>query len=88
MGYIFNCWSENNNRLANDALLKARIARHLDAPISQSDLVTEGGVFTVDGEEALITTETCMLNFNRNSVMPYQEVELRLCEQLGVTRVI
>ena len=87
-GYVFNCLGEDNNRSANDALLKARIASHLGLPIFQSGLVTEGGAFTVDGQGTLITTETCMLNPNRNGVMPREEVERHMCEQLGVTKVI
>src|SRR4029079_8334372 len=53
-----------------------------------SALVMEGGGFTVDGEGTLITTESVVMNANRNPGWSRAECEAALCEGTGAEKVI
>ena len=53
-----------------------------------SALVMEGGGFTVDGEGTLITTESVVMNPNRNPGWSRAECEAALCEGTGAEKVI
>lgn len=62
----FNAWGGNYLNFDNDARLPAVVAKmdgidYIDAP-----LVLEGGAICVDGEGTLLTTESVVLNPNRN----------------------
>ncbi len=52
------------------------------------DFVLEGGSIDVNGEGALITTESCLLNPNRNPDLNRAEIETRLRDWLGVKTII
>jgi len=54
----------------------------------KAELVVEGGALEVDGEGTLITTESCMLNPNRNPQVKREDVEARLTEYLNVEKII
>lgn len=56
--------------------------------IDQHDFVLEGGSIHVDGEGTLITTEACLLSLGRNPQMSKEQIEKRLCDSLGVSKVI
>lgn len=87
-GFTFNGWGGKFPPFADDALLKARLSRHFDAPMYPVDLVLEGGALTVDGQGTVITTEECLLNANRNAGRSREEVERLLNSALGTSRVI
>lgn len=53
-----------------------------------SDLVLEGGSIHTDGEGTLLVTETCLLSAGRNPQLTREEIEARLCEALGVRKVL
>lgn len=52
------------------------------------DFVLEGGSIHVDGEGTLITTEECLLSESRNPNFSKEEIEKKLCDYLGVEKVI
>jgi agmatine/peptidylarginine deiminase len=52
------------------------------------ELVLEGGSIEVDGEGTLLTTESCLLNKNRNPKLKRAEIEALLHEYLGVDRIL
>ncbi len=87
-GFTFNGWGAKFPPYKDDALLKARLCKHLDVPMYPIDLVLEGGAVAVDGEGTLITTEQCLLNDNRNSTAGRKGVEKILNESLGTKKVI
>jgi agmatine deiminase len=51
-------------------------------------MVLEGGSIEVNGAGALLTTEQCLLNKNRNPSMNRSQIEQQLREKLGVQQII
>jgi len=51
-------------------------------------MVLEGGSIEVNGQGTLLTTESCLLNPNRNPNLNKEEIEQRLREFLGVTHIL
>lgn len=84
----FNAWGEKYQPYDQDALMGSRILQHVGVQQFTSRLVAEGGGITVDGEGTVITTETCLLNANRNPDWSKQQVEQELCRTLGAQKVI
>ncbi len=52
------------------------------------DFILEGGSIHTDGEGTLLTTEECLLSKGRNPDMTKQEIEVKLCNTLGVKKII
>ena len=85
----FNAWGEKFTPYDDDAAFAARVLEHLgEERIDATDLILEGGSIAVDGEGTLITTEQCLLHPTRNPGRSKEEIEARLCETLGVERVV
>jgi agmatine deiminase len=84
----FTAWGEKYFPHDQDAALARRIAAHLEVPVLGSNLALEGGAILVDGEGTLITTESCLLNNNRNPGLSKAEVDAELMRVLGVHKVI
>lgn len=57
-------------------------------PRELRDWVLEGGAIDVDGAGLLVTTEQCLFNPNRNPGLMREDIEARLCADLGVERVL
>ena len=85
----FNTWG-NKFPLdyKKDESLANELAKLINMPISFAGLVAEGGAIEVDGEGTLITTESCLLNPNRNPNLTKQDVEVALKESVGVSKII
>ncbi len=88
VGFGFNAWGEKYapydgcKRLADDMAALAQV------PLVRSAMVLEGGSFFVDGQGTLITTESCLLNPNRNPGMTRNDIETELRRMLGVSKII
>lgn len=86
--FTFNAWGGKYQPHAQDAQLARRIAAHLQIAAEGSTLVLEGGGIFSDGEGTLVTTETCLLNANRNPGLSRREVDAELRRMLGVRTII
>ena len=76
LGWNFNAWGEKYPGLHHaDRTLAQRYAQEEGLPFKRSSIVAEGGAMETDGLGTLITTETCLLNSNRNPGMTRWEVE-------------
>lgn len=84
----FNGWGGSEPRFERDAELAKRLCELLDLPLRQADLWCEGGAISVDGEGTILTTESCVLNPNRNPGITRAEAERELCDALGASKVI
>jgi len=86
--FLFNSWGERYLPYDKDAQIGARLCEHLGVRRYPAPLVLEGGSITVDGEGTLITTESCLLNPNRNPQLSKEQIEQGLKDYLGVEKVI
>jgi agmatine deiminase len=84
----FNAWGEKYGPHGDDAQLPSRLAALAGMRRYESPLVMEGGGFTVDGEGTLITTESVVLNPNRNPGWTRAECERALCDATGAERIV
>ena len=57
-------------------------------PLETIDFVLEGGSIESDGEGTILTTAECLCNPNRNGGLSKAQVEEKLQETLGATRVL
>lgn len=85
--FRFNGWG-GRYPCDQDDRLPTALAVHFGVPRYEAPLVLEGGAITVDGMGTLITTESCLLNPNRNPTRSRAEIDALLCDYLGVEVVI
>lgn len=83
----FNGWG-NKYLFVDDEALAARVADVLLVHKISSDLVFEGGAIDCDGAGTLLTTESCLLNPNRNPLLAREDVEEEFARLFGVSKVI
>ena len=84
----FNSWGGKTPDYAENARLAGRVLATVGIPQYASSLCLEGGAIQVDGEGTVITTESVVLNANRNPGISRQAAERELCAALGASRVI
>ena len=85
LDFVFNGWGD---KYPND--LDDQITHGLHAcgafgktPLENFKLVLEGGSIEVDGEGTLLTTESCLLNPNRNPKLNRPQIETQLKKLSG-----
>jgi agmatine deiminase len=84
----FNSWGGKYGPCDLDDVVPQRLAEHYRFDVMKAAMVLEGGSFDVNGAGFLLTTESCLLNSNRNPSMDRQEVGDSLRVYLGVERVL
>ncbi len=84
----FNAWGHKYDYFNNDARLAESLLDHLDIRRFDAPFILEGGAIHSDGEGTVLTTETVLLNPNRNPGMDKAETEKALCDWLGAVKVI
>jgi agmatine deiminase len=84
----FNSWGGKTPEYANNARLARRVLSFAAAPVYQSSLCLEGGAIHTDGAGTVITTESVVLNPNRNPGITKAAADQELREALGATQVI
>lgn len=93
INWRFNAWGGLFNGLYSswekDNAFAVEFAEKTGYEIFEADdFVLEGGAIHVDGEGTCVVTEECLLSPGRNPDMTKEEIENRLMEMLGVTKVI
>lgn len=86
--FRFNAWGEKYKPYDLDADLPRQLGLLFGIRRYTSPLVMEGGGFTVDGEGTLITTESVVLNPNRNPGWTRADCEQELHDSLGIEKVV
>ena len=71
-----------------DELVARKVLEIAGLPRYEAPLVLEGGSIHSDGQGTLLTTESCLLNENRNSHLQRAQIEAHLRDYLGAERVI
>lgn len=84
----YNAWGEKYSPWEDDNTLPAYIAEKFGVKRIEPDLILEGGSIDVNGEGILLTTESVLLNENRNPGLSKSQIEEKLAYFLGIDQVI
>ena len=84
----YNAWGGKYPPCDLDEVVPTRVAEILDLPVFYPKMILEGGSIEVNGSGALLTTEGCLLNKNRNPDLNRTEIERRLRDFLGVREIL
>jgi agmatine deiminase len=84
----FNSWGGKTTEYADNARLAGRVLSRSGASVYHSSLCLEGGGIHTDGAGTVITTESVVLNANRNPGINKAAAERELCQALGASKVI
>ena len=87
MSWRFNAWGGKSVHQLDEGLAR-RILNSLELECIGSFLANEGGAIHVDGEGTLITTESVLLNSNRNPGIGKGEIERIFSRLLGIEKTI
>lgn len=84
----FNNYGELDLDYENDKVLGRRLLEHSGARRFEAPIILEGGAIHTDGRGTLLTTESVVLNANRNPGLTKAEAEEVFRAHLGVETVI
>jgi len=88
LDWKFNSWGEKYGPYDLDDVIPRRLAAHCGFECLEVPMVLEGGSIDVNGAGSLLTTESCLLNPNRNPDLGKDEIEEYLRVFLGVSNVL
>jgi agmatine deiminase len=86
--WSFNAWGGKYRPWNLDNQVPARISRALRLRRFAIEMVLEGGSIDVNGAGLLLTTESCLLNPNRNPRLCRGQIEQALRDNLGIDVVL
>src|SRR6202011_4573589 len=84
----YNAWGNKYPPFDLDEVVPTRVAEILKLPVFYPRMILEGGSIDVNGAGALLTSESCLLNKNRNPDLSREQIEERLRDFLGVREVL
>src|SRR5438128_12232278 len=88
MDWDYNAWGGKYPPCDLDEVVPTRVAEMLKLPVFYPRMILEGGSIDVNGAGALLTTESCLLNKNRNPNLSRDDIEQRLRDFLGVHEIL
>ena len=89
LNFGFNAWGYKLPAFEEDDEAAMAIVEKLGVPaFNYGDFILEGGSIEVNGRGALLTTESCLLNPNRNPHLSRPEIEARLRSCFGVKEIL
>jgi agmatine deiminase len=87
--FDYNAWGGKYPPFDLDREIGRQMAEALGVPrYARPGIVLEGGSIEVNGEGALLTTEQCLLNENRNPTLTRADIEAELREAFGVSEIL
>lgn len=84
----YNAWGGKYPPFDDDDVVPTRIAKHFGLPLFLPGFILEGGSVDPNGEGTLLTTESCLLNPNRNPSLSRHQIEQGLRDYLGVEQIL
>jgi agmatine deiminase len=84
----YNAWGEKYPPWEDDNLLPQYVAQKFGIHAVKPGMILEGGSIDVNGAGALLTTESVLLNKNRNPELSKKQIEHKLEQYLGIEQVI
>ncbi len=88
LDWDYNAWGGKYPPCDLDEVVPTRVGEILGVPVFYPGMILEGGSIDVNGAGALLTTESCLLNPNRNPQLKRSEIERRLRDFLGVHEIL
>jgi agmatine deiminase len=85
--WAYNAWGDKYPPYDLDNEIPPSIEKVTGLRRFVNDMVLEGGSIDVNGEGALLTSEQCLLNPNRNPHLTKEQIEQNLRDYLGVTDI-
>jgi len=86
--FEYNAWGGKYPPFDRDREVARFMAAALGVARFEPGIVLEGGSIDVNGAGALLTTEQCLLNSNRNPGFDRAAIEAELCSAFGVAQII
>ncbi len=83
----FNAWG-GKYPYELDSQITKKMAEYLNVEYLKVDMVLEGGSIDTNGDGIFLTTESCLLNPNRNPDKTKEEIEKYLSTYLGAEKVL
>ena len=84
----YNAWGNKYPPFDLDEVVPTRVAEILKLPVFYPQMILEGGSIDVNGTGALLTTESCLLNKNRNPALSRDQIEQRLRDFLAIDDIL
>jgi agmatine deiminase len=84
----YNAWGGKYPPFDDDNAVPGKLAGLLDYPLVAPGMILEGGSIEVNGAGFLLTTESVLLNPNRNPEMSRSQIEKNLRKYLGVDKIL
>jgi len=83
----FNAWGGKYPPYEDDDAVPTRIAEEFKLPVFYPGIVMEGGAVDFNGAGTVLTTESCLLNKNRNPKLSKGQIERYLKDYYGQSHV-
>lgn len=89
LNFGFNAWGFKLSPFDEDNAVPPAVAKALGLPIFNFEhFILEGGSIDTNGQGTLLTTESCLLNANRNPTLDRTSIEKKLRDKLGVKKIL
>ncbi len=88
LDWRFNSWGEKYGAFDLDDVVPQKLGARYGFEVIEPGIVLEGGSIDVNGAGTVLTTESCLLNPNRNPTLSRADIEDYLRTYLGVTNVL
>lgn len=86
--WVFNAWGGKYDRTEQNNTVPELMAAVHGLPRETYDVIFEGGSVEVNGAGLALTTESCLLNPNRNPSLSKDQIEQLLLDGLGIEDTI
>jgi agmatine deiminase len=84
----YNAWGGKYPPYQDDDEVPSRIGEELGLRVFRPGIVMEGGAVDFNGDGTILTTESCLLNPNRNPTLSKAEIERFLLDYYGQIHVV
>lgn len=89
LNFGFNAWGYKLSPFDEDNAVPPAVAKALGLPVFNFEhFILEGGSIDTNGQGTLLTTESCLLNPNRNPALDRTSIEKKLRDKLGVKKIL
>jgi agmatine deiminase len=84
----YNAWGNKYPPYDLDDVIPTLIGKHLGIPVYHPGIIMEGGSVDFNGSGTVMTSESCLLNKNRNPQLKRDDVEKFLRDFYGMDQVL